>query len=51
MVQPRSLGFECPCHNSRYEPDGRLVRSAAAEDLRELRVQKHGDGNLHVFPS
>ena len=49
MVEPRNFGFECPCHSSRYEPDGRLLRGPASEDLRRFRVEKSQDGNLHVF--
>jgi cytochrome b6-f complex iron-sulfur subunit len=49
MVEPRNFGFECPCHSSRYEPEGRVLRGPASDDLRTLRVEKSEDGNLHVF--
>ena len=49
MVETRNFGFECPCHSSRYEPDGRLLRGPAADDLRTLRLEKSQDGHLHVF--
>jgi cytochrome b6-f complex iron-sulfur subunit len=48
-VEERNFGFECPCHSSRYDPDGALVKGPAAADLRKLRVEKTEDGNLHVF--
>jgi Rieske Fe-S protein len=48
-VEERNFGFECPCHSSRYDPDGAVVKGPAAADLRKLRVEKTEDGNLHVF--
>lgn len=49
MVEPSNFGFQCPCHSSRYEPNGRLLRGPAKSDLKTLRVEKAQDGNLHVF--
>ena len=49
MVEERSLGFECPCHGSRYSPDGTVVKGPAAANLPQLRIKKSEDGNLHVF--
>jgi Rieske Fe-S protein len=49
MVEPRNFGFECPYHSSRYEPDGRLLRGPATEDLHRLRIEKSDYDNLHVF--
>lgn len=49
MVEPRNFGFECPCHSSRYESDGRMLRGPAKADLRMLRVEKSKDGNLRVY--
>jgi cytochrome b6-f complex iron-sulfur subunit len=48
-VEERNFGFECPCHSSRYDPNGAVVKGPAAADLRKLRVEKTEDGNLHVF--
>ena len=48
-VEERNFGFECPCHSSRYEPDGRLLRGPANDGLRTLRLEKSQDGHLHVF--
>jgi Rieske Fe-S protein len=49
MVESRNFGFECPYHSSRYEPDGRLLRGPATEDLHRLRIEKSDYDNLHVF--
>jgi cytochrome b6-f complex iron-sulfur subunit len=51
MVETRNFGFECPCHSSRYEPDGHLLRGPAAKNLRTLRLEISQDGHLHVFTS
>lgn len=49
MVEARNFGFECPCHGSRFDLDGVMLKGPAARDLRKLRVEKTDDGNLHVF--
>jgi cytochrome b6-f complex iron-sulfur subunit len=48
-IEERNFGFECPCHSSRFDFEGRVLKGPAATDLRKLRVTKSGDGNLHVF--
>ena len=48
-VEERNFGFECPCHSSRYDKDGVVFKGPAASNLRKLRVEISGDGNLHVF--
>lgn len=49
MVEARNFGFECPCHGSRFDLDGVMLKGPAARDLRKLRVEKTDEGNLHVF--
>lgn len=49
MVEARNFGFECPCHGSRFDLDGIMLKGPAAKDLRKLRVERTDDGNLHVF--
>jgi len=51
IVEQRSFGFECPCHRSQYDSDGRVSRGPATGDLRELRITESQDGNLHLFMS
>ncbi|MBN2115618.1 MAG: Rieske 2Fe-2S domain-containing protein [Anaerolineales bacterium] len=48
-VEQRNFGFECPCHSSRYDMDGAVLKGPAAANLRQLRVTESEDGNLHVF--
>jgi cytochrome b6-f complex iron-sulfur subunit len=48
-VEPRVFGYECPCHGSRYNADGKVYKGPAASNLSVLKVKKSEDGNLHVF--
>lgn len=49
MVEARNFGFECPCHGSRFDLDGAMLKGPATRNLRTLRVERTDDGNLHVF--
>jgi cytochrome b6-f complex iron-sulfur subunit len=48
-IEERNFGFECPCHSSRYDPDGRVIKGPASLDLQKLRIEESEDGNLRVF--
>lgn len=48
-VEERNFGFECPCHSSRYDLDGVVLKGPATKNLRKLRVEKVEDGTLHIF--
>jgi cytochrome b6-f complex iron-sulfur subunit len=48
-IEERNFGFECPCHSSRYDLDGVVLKGPATDSLRKFRVEKSEDGNLHVF--
>jgi cytochrome b6-f complex iron-sulfur subunit len=40
---PNDSQFQCPCHGSRYDPDGRVVRGPAPLPLKLVGVNLEGD--------
>jgi cytochrome b6-f complex iron-sulfur subunit len=48
-VQTEAEGFACPCHGSRFDSQGRLLRGPAADPLTVLRVETTPDGHLHLY--
>ena len=48
-VDPQPDGFTCPCHGSRFDPQGKLMRGPADKGLTVLRVESAADGKLHLF--
>ncbi|HEX2997859.1 MAG TPA: Rieske (2Fe-2S) protein [Anaerolineales bacterium] len=48
-IEERNFGFECPCHSSRYDLNGAVLKGPSTADLRKLRVEESEDGHLHVF--
>ena len=45
-VEQKDSGFECPCHGSRYDANGKVLRGPAQKALRALRVEVNSTGNL-----
>ena len=45
QVQPAADGFACPCHGSRFDAQGSLLRGPADRSLRSLRLEEI-DGRL-----
>jgi Rieske Fe-S protein len=41
-VKPLAGGFECPCHRSRYDREGRPVAGPAARPLARVPLEKRG---------
>jgi cytochrome b6-f complex iron-sulfur subunit len=48
-VKVTSEGFSCPCHGSRYLPDGSLRNGPASRPLTDLRVEVNQEGHLILF--
>jgi cytochrome b6-f complex iron-sulfur subunit len=45
-VEQKPAGFTCPCHGSRYDANGNVLRGPAKKPLRALRVESASDGHL-----
>ena len=44
VVKSGAEGFECPCHGSRFKPDGAVARGPAPRPLAWLKVKASGSG-------
>ncbi len=42
-------GFSCPCHGSRFLPDGSLRNGPASKPLTSLKVEVNESGHLIVY--
>lgn len=45
-VEQKADGFTCPCHGSRYDEAGAVLRGPAQKPLRPLRVENAASGHL-----
>ncbi|MCC7130124.1 MAG: ubiquinol-cytochrome c reductase iron-sulfur subunit [Anaerolineae bacterium] len=50
-LEYKAEAFECPCHGSRFDAQGRLVKGPAVEPLAALTVEQLEDGTLVVIKS
>jgi len=48
-VEKKNDVYVCPCHGSRYDHKGAILRGPAGKPLRQLRVEKTADGDLKLF--
>ncbi len=48
-VESKPEGYTCPCHGSRFDPQGKVTRGPASQPLQGLRVAVTQDGHLHVY--
>ena len=42
-------GFTCPCHGSRFDQNGMVLKSPAQKPLRKLRVELTEDNTLRLY--
>ena len=49
IVSMTSDGFACPCHGSRFLPDGGLRNGPASRPLTTLRVEANAQGHLILY--
>ena len=45
-IGQKDNGFACPCHGSRYDVDGNVLRGPAQKPLRSLRVEITSDQHV-----
>ena len=48
IVQPTDRGFQCPCHGSKFNKNGKVTAGPAPGNLSWHEISRHADGSLMV---
>ncbi len=48
IIAPVDWGFQCPCHGSKFDKNGKVIGGPAPRPLPWLEVSRHVDGSLVV---
>lgn len=48
-VEQKGTEFSCPCHGSRYDSNGYVLKGPADRPLKKLRVVQQQDGTLRLY--
>lgn len=48
IVALTETGFQCPCHGSKYNGNGKVIGGPAPRNLAWLEISRHVDGSLVV---
>lgn len=51
IVAITETGFQCPCHGSRYNENGKVIGGPAPRNLAWLEISQNVDGSLEVDTS
>lgn len=51
IVQASGTGYICPCHGSKFDPDGNVTGGPAPRPLQWLQISQAADGELVVDTS
>jgi Rieske Fe-S protein len=46
LVHPSDSGYDCPCHGSRFDGNGNVIRGPAKDPLRRLTLALDEQGHL-----
>jgi len=48
IVHPSEFGFQCPCHGSQFNKDGKVIGGPAPRPLEWFEINQEVDGTLFV---